>query len=97
MREQWGDHKTIETKLARRRLEWLGHLARMPGDHLPKRCLFGWLPQVRPCRGPRMRWRDVVKRDLRTVGLCEDWYGDAQERGTWRAAWSQDLREHQHT
>ena len=44
-----------------------------------------------------MRWRDVVKRDLRTVGLCEDWYGDAQERGTWRAAWSQDLREHQHT
>ena len=35
--------------------------------------------------------------DLRTVGLGEDWYDGAQERGKWRAAWTQSLSEHQHT
>lgn len=29
MREQWGDVETIEMKLMKRRLEWLGHLARL--------------------------------------------------------------------
>ena len=88
VREQWGDVETIEIKLVRRRLEWLGHLARMPDDRLPKKCLFGWLPQTRPCGGPRRRWRDVVKKDLKTVGLGDKWYGDAQHRGKWRDAWS---------
>ena len=36
VREQWGDLTTIETRLARRRLDWLGHLAMIPGDCLPK-------------------------------------------------------------
>ena len=44
VREQWGDVETIETKLVRKRLEWLGHLARMQDHHLLKICLFGWLP-----------------------------------------------------
>ena len=96
VREQWGDVKTIETKMVRRRLEWLAHLARMPDHRLPKICLFGWLPQTRPCGGPRRRWRDVVKRDLKVVGMnvC-NWYSEAQDRGKWRAAWNQSLIENQ--
>ena len=44
VRGMWGDVETITTKLMRRQLEWLGHLARMPDYHLPKICLFSWLP-----------------------------------------------------
>ena len=47
-RPQWGDPDTVSTKVQKRRLEWLGHLARMPDYRLPKKVLFGWLPQPRP-------------------------------------------------
>ena len=40
-REQLGDIETIGVKLIGRRLEWLGHLARMPEHRLPK--MFGYL------------------------------------------------------
>ena len=67
-------------KLIRRRLEWLGHLARMP-HRLLKLCLFGWLPATRPLSGPRRRWRDLVKSDMRVVGLGnEDWFSAARQR-----------------
>ena len=35
VRERWGDVETITTKLMHRRLEWLGHLARMPDRSTP--------------------------------------------------------------
>ncbi len=48
VRERWGDTETLTAKIASRRLQWLGHLARMPDNRLPKMCLFSWLPQTRP-------------------------------------------------
>ena len=51
VRQRWGDHTTITTKVAACRLGWLGHFARIPETHMPKRCLFGWLPQPRPRGG----------------------------------------------
>ena len=54
---QWGDTEPVSVKITRRRLEWLGHLARIPEHRLPKSALFGWLPQPRPRCGPRRRWR----------------------------------------
>ena len=96
VREQWGDLETITTKLMRRRLEWLGHLVRMPDHRLPKICLFSWLPQTRPPRGPRRRWRDLLKRDLKDVGVADGcWYGEALDRKNWRGIWSQKLEEWQ--
>ena len=81
VRERWGDMETITTKLMCRRLEWLGHLARMPDQRLPKMCLFSWLPQTRPQGGPRRRWRDLVKTDLKAVGVSDGcWYSEAQDR-----------------
>ena len=70
-----------------RRLCWLGHVARMEEDRLPKRLLFGWLPQRRPAHGTKMRWRDKVRKDFKKFQNDEDvWYRIAQERATWRAA-----------
>ena len=94
VRRRWGDQQTISQRLTARRLEWLGHLARMSETRIPQRCLFGWLPQPRPRGGPRRRWRDVVKTDLRKAGIEEDqWFDLANSsRARWRAAY-QDVFE----
>ena len=65
----------MDEKIQKRRLEWLGHLARMQDHRLPKSVLFGWLPQPRPWSGPRRRWRDVAKKDFQQIGIKDDeWY-----------------------
>ena len=71
--------------ISSRWLRWLGHLARM-GDHrLPKQMLFGWLPQPRPPHGPRVRWWDRIRKDLKLFQIGEGgWYVVAQNRDKWR-------------
>ena len=81
MREQWGDEVTITTKLMRQHLEWLGYLARMTPERVPKITLFSWLPQTRLHGVLRRRWRDLVKSDLKAVGIQErGWYEEAQHK-----------------
>lgn len=72
VREQWEDIETIKMKLMRRRLEWLGHVARMQDYRLPKQCLCGWLPKTRPSGDPRRRCRDLAKKVLTAVKVSED-------------------------
>ena len=69
VRRRWGDEETAAEKVRKRRLEWLGHVARMPDDRIPKTTLFSWLPQACPRCGPRRRWRDVIRRDLKDIGV----------------------------
>ena len=54
LREKWGDREDARIKVMRRRMEWLGHIVRMPKNRTPKICLFGWLPQTRLQSGPRL-------------------------------------------
>ena len=85
VRQHWGDMEVIATKLRWQRLEWLGHVARMAEYRLPRICLFGWLAQVRPFHGPKRRWRDLVKSDLRSLGIGDGcWYDQARDRRQWR-------------
>lgn len=49
-----------QPKVANCRLEWLGHLARMPDDCIPKQPLFGWLHQPRLPRR-QSRWRALFR------------------------------------
>ena len=46
--KQFGLDDSLEDTITARCLRWLGHLARMEGDGVPKKVLFGWLPQPRP-------------------------------------------------
>ena len=50
VRRRWGDEETAAEKIQKRRLEWLGHLTRMPCQRIPKSALFGLaapeMPQV---------------------------------------------------
>ncbi len=73
---------TVGEMVQRRRLGWLGHVARMPDHRILKSMLFGWLSQPRPPR----RWRDVIWRDLKELRIREDeWYEEAESRLGWRA------------
>ena len=87
VRKRWGDEETVVEKIRKRRLEWLGHLARMPCQRTPKAVLFGWLSQPRPRCGPRRRWKDVIRKDLKDIEVNEDeWYEEAtRSRPGWRA------------
>ena len=86
VRQRWGDTTSMSSRVKRHRLEWLGHLARMPNHRIPKTSLFCWLPQPRPRGGPQRRWRDVIRKDLKDAGIPEDkWYEKASaSRGEWR-------------
>ena len=97
MREQWGNEETITTKLMRRHLKWLSHQTRMTPERIPKITLFSWLPQTHPQGGPRRRWRDLVKSDLKTVGIQErGWYEEAQHRKQWYVTCNEGLPRHHH-
>ena len=67
VRRRWGDEKTVSEKVKRKRLEWLGHLARMPDRRIPKSTLFGCLPQPSPICDPKKRWRDMTRRDFKDI------------------------------
>ena len=86
VRRRWGDEETAADKVKKRRLEWLGHLARMPDHRIPKTALFSWLPQPRPRCGPKKRWRDVMRKDLKDIELSEEkWFEEAvRSRAGWR-------------
>ena len=55
---------------------WLGCLT----NRIPKSVLFGWLSQPRPQGGPRRRWRDVIRRDLKDVKISEDEWCEKEGR-----------------
>ena len=89
--EWWGDSETIVTKVQHRRLEWLGHVARMDDVRLAKQLLFGTLPSRRPAHGPHRRWKDCAVKDLRSRDLEADWYRVAcDSRPDWRLAYTSD-------
>ena len=87
------DEEMAANKSKRRRLEWLGHLARIDDDRLPNFALFSRLPQTRPRCGPRKRWRDVVRKDLKDIEVYETvWYEEARRsRAEWRAMYHTGL------
>ena len=55
VRSSWGNEECIDQMIKRRRLEWLGHIAYMPDNRIPRKVLFGWLQQPRSQGGPRRR------------------------------------------
>ena len=73
----------VEEQLRQRRLQWLGHVQRMP-DHRPQKQLLRCRPQGKRRRpgGTSLRWIDVISRDL--VGVT-NWQEVVKDRAKWRA------------
>ena len=81
VRRRFGVEEMLEDVVAAKRLRWAGHVARMEDCRLPKRLMFGWLPQKRPAHGTKQRWRDRVRKDLKQFRIEESsWYHEAQDR-----------------
>ncbi|KAJ4430838.1 hypothetical protein ANN_19429 [Periplaneta americana] len=64
-----------------RRLRWAGHVARMDESRSAYRVLVARPEGKSPLGGPRRRWEDNIKMDLREVGYDDrDWINLAQDR-----------------
>ena len=86
IRQRWGDPDTINIKLIRRRMQWLGHLAQMRNHRIPKMCFFGWLSEKRPQGGPKKCWKDIIRKELNDLNIPEScWYDLANKpRSAWK-------------
>ena len=82
--EMTGGQRGLTERLVRSRLQWAGHVERMADDRLPKRAAE-LREQVRMRRGgPRLRWEDCVKRDVRKKGEEADWKKKSGDGGGWK-------------
>ena len=73
---------SIEDKMREARLRWFGHIRRRSRSAPVRRCEMIEYPEYRRSRGrPKKSWSEVIRHDLRTLGLVEDM---AQDRKLWR-------------
>ena len=74
---------SIEDKMREARLRWFGHIRRRPRDAPVRRCETLECLEYRRSRGrPKKSWSEVIRNDLRALGLVKDM---AQDRKLWRA------------
>ena len=56
-----------------RRMRWLGHLARIPDERLPKRVLLGHMDGSGLIGRTQKQWVYYVREDLQVAGLSLAW------------------------
>ena len=83
---------TVRDQLRLKRLQWLGHVLRMP-IHRPQRQIIKSRPRGRrrPPGGTPLRWVDVVNQDLASL---PNWQAVVKDRARWRAFIHQPLEDH---
>ena len=76
----------LEKVIRERRMQWLGHVTMMDEERISKQALRWEVAGFRRRPGrPRMNYRDVVKKDLKRMGLTwEEVEASAQDRHSWR-------------
>ena len=75
----------IDTYITRRQLRWLGHVARMESERLPRKMLTSWVKEKRPRGAPEFTYGRGVYKALKKVNLDRsNWYQTAMNRERWR-------------
>ena len=85
---------SIARRMRTNRLRWLGHIARMSDNRLPKKALFSRLTNTRPGGRPFKSWRQVIVDDLHLIGEHDTWLRTAQDREMWRNIIIRPYRQH---
>jgi hypothetical protein len=76
----------IVTVIKSRRMRWTGHVARVMEGRGVYRDLVGRPEVKRPLGGPRRKWEDNIKVELREIGIDgAKWIQLAQDTVQWRA------------
>ena len=73
--------EAISDVLRRGRLRWFGHVLRKDDGNWTKRVMSYEVTGAKGRGRPKMMWRHVVERDMRSVGLRRR---DADDRARWR-------------
>ena len=75
----------VSSMICKRRLNWLGHVSRLPPSR-PAHQVLWWTPTGQRKRGrPKMNWRQTVDRDLQLVSRR---WSDVRILAADRARWS---------
>lgn len=77
--------KCLDYYLARRRLGWAGHLARLDfGKRIPRKLLSGWIASTRPRGRPQNGFAHALMTDISNAGLDDsNWFMLAANKGQW--------------
>ena len=59
----------ISAYIIRRRLQWAGHVYRMPAARLPRQLLTAWVPHKRPIGRPSKTYGHCLHQDLQELGV----------------------------
>jgi len=71
----------LEDKLRETRLRWFGHVKRRSVDTPVRRCEAIDLSHYRRRRGrPKMSWNEVIRSDIKFMGLTKDMAQDRNMR-----------------
>ncbi|KXJ09906.1 Ankyrin repeat domain-containing protein 55 [Exaiptasia diaphana] len=67
-------------------MRWIGHMIRMDDGRIPKDILYGELIEgKRPIGKPKLRFKDICKRDLKSLRIDLDKWGSiAADRTCWK-------------
>ena len=80
------DVPMIADIISHRRLQWLGHVGRMPRDRMPLQLLFIVVYGESRSGRPNKTWSEYVREDLDKVGLLYDWWRKCQDRIAWQTS-----------
>ena len=74
----------IDSYVSKRQLRWLGHVARMSYDRLPRKLLSSWVPSKRPTGAPEFTYGRGVFKTLKKCKIDKcDWFNLALDRTKW--------------
>jgi hypothetical protein len=78
------EYSDIVNDVKLRRLQWAGHVIRMPEERIPRKVMMGRLEGVRPIGRPKKRWMDGVQTDAKDLLNMKEWKAQALDRNEWR-------------